>query len=396
MKWKIILIAFIILTNLFFSSCVGSKEINTIALAISIGIDKSDNEYSVTYQLLNPKAIAPQKSSNESPVFLYTERGRDLFEILRRVTTISPRQVYNSHLRMIVFSEEVAKEGIQKFMDFFLRDHEFRTDFYFAVAKGAPAKEILKRITPLEYVSGMEMYDSIQISKKEWTPTKAVEIIELVNKLISDGINPVLSGVELVEEENKSDSIDGLKKSVESKLKLSGLCAFKKDKLVGFLTENESEGYNYVTGHVKDAAGYVQLDEQNRITIEVIKAKSKMKAYMRKGKPAVNVVINLTVNIAAETGDFDVSTEKNTQKICELLEDDIGRLCKSSIKKVQQDLNTDIFGFGEVIHRNYPKLWKKIKNDWNDEFTKLPVSVTVHAKVNRLGETTKSFFSKEK
>lgn len=239
------------------------------------------------------------------------------------------------------------------------------------------------------------MYNSIQSSKKAWTSTKAVTIIELMSKLITDGVNPVLSSVELVEEGNKSDSIDGLKQSAVSKLKLSSLCAFKDDKLVGYLTEEESEGYNYITRIVKDTARYVQLDEKNRITM-VIKSKSKTNAYMVKGKPAINVTINLVVNIAAETGDFDVSTEKNAKKISNLLEEDISRLCNSSIKKAQEDLDTDIFGFGEVIHRHYPKVWKKIKNDWNNEFTNLPVNVTVHAKVNRLGETTKSFFMKEK
>lgn len=146
MKWKLILIIFIISTNLLLNGCVGSKEINTLALAISIGIDKIDDDYSVTYQVLNPKAIAPQKTSNESPVFLYTERGKDLFEILRRITTISPRKIYNSHIRMIVFSEDVAKEGINSFMDFFLRDYEYRTDFYFVVSKGISAHEILKKL----------------------------------------------------------------------------------------------------------------------------------------------------------------------------------------------------------------------------------------------------------
>ncbi len=396
MKWKNILITLIISTNLLLGGCIGSKEINTLAIAISVGIDKIDDEYSVTYQILNPKVIASQKPSSESPFFLYTERGKDLFEIIRRITTISPRKIYNSHIRTVVLSEEVAKEGIQSLLDFFLRDHEYRTDFYFVVSKGTTAYEILKIITPLEYVSGMEMYNSIQASKKSWTPTKAVKIIELVNKLISDGVNPVLSSVEIVKEENQSDSLDGLKESVVTKLKLSGLCAFKKDKLVGYLNENDSEGFNYITGHVKDTVGYVQLNDHDRITYEVIKAKSKTKAFLLKDKPAVNVKIDLIVNIAAETGDFDVSTEKNSEKISKLIEKEIVKLCKSSIKIAQEVLSTDIFGFGEAIHRDNPKLWKKIKNDWNNEFTKLPVNVKVHTKVNRLGETTKSFFSKEK
>ncbi len=394
MKCKKILLSFIISTSLILSGCLGSKEINTLAISISIGIDKVDDEYSVTYQILNPKAIASKKSANESPVFLYTERGKDLFQIIRRITTFSPRKIYNSHLRMVVLSEEIAKEGIEGLLDFFLRDHEFRTDFYFAVAKGATANEVLKCLTSLESVSGMEMYDSIKASEKAWAPTKAVKIMELTSKLVSDGVNPVLSAVEIVQEEDKSDSIDVLKQSVVNKLKFFGLCAFKKDKFVGYLTENDSKGFNYITGNVKNTVGHLELDEKNKITFEVIEAKSKMKAYMLKGKPAVNVSIKLTVNIAAEVGKYDVSTEKNSEKLNSLVEEKIKEHCEYSIKNTQENLQTDIFGFGEEIHRTYPKLWKKIKNNWNNEFVNLPVSVTVKSKVNGLGETTKSIFTK--
>ncbi len=395
-KCKKILLSFIISASLILSGCLGSKEINTLAISISIGIDKVDDEYFVTYQILNPKAIASKKSANESPVFLYTERGKDLFEIIRRITTISPRKIYNSHLRMVVLSEEIAKEGIEGLLDFFLRDHEFRTDFYFAVAKGATANEVLKCLTSLESVSGMEMYNSIKASEKAWAPTKAVKIMELTGKLVSDGVNPVLSAVEIVQEEDKSDSIDILKKSVTSKLKFFGLCAFKKDKFVGYLTENDSKGFNYITGNVKNTVGFVELDEKNKITFEVIEAKSKTKAYILKGKPAVNVSIKLTVNIAAEVGKkYDVSTEKNMEKLNSLIEEKIKKNCEHSIKNTQENLQTDIFGFGEDIHRAYPKLWKKIKKDWNNEFVNLPVSVTVKSKINGLGETTKSIFAKE-
>ncbi|EPR07710.1 Ger(x)C family spore germination protein [Ruminiclostridium papyrosolvens] len=356
MKCKKILLTFIISTNLILNGCLGSKEINTLALSISIGIDKVDDEYSVTYQILNPKAIASKKSSIESPVFLYTERGKDLFEVIRRITTISPRKIYNSHLRMVVLNEEIAKEGIEGLLDFFLRDHEFRTDFYFVVAKGTTANEVLKSITPLEYVSGMEMYNSIKAAEKAWAPTKTVKIIELASKLVSEGVNPVLSAVEIVEQEDKSDSIDILKRSVVSKLKLTGLCAFKKDKFLGYLTEDESKGFNYITGNVKNTVGYLQLDEKNRVTFEVIEAKSKTKAYMINGKPAVNVVIDLTLNIAAEVGKYDVSIEKNAEKLNSLVEEKIKKHCEASIKRTQEDLQTDIFGFGEVIHRAHPKL----------------------------------------
>ncbi len=393
MKWKCLLLAFIIFANLVLNGCMGSKELNKLALTVSIGIDKSEKGYSITYQILNPKAIASNRPVNEAPFFLYTESGEDLFEIIRRITTISPRRIYHPHLRMIVLSEEIAKEGIEGLLDFLFRDHEFRTDFYFAVARGATANEVLRSITPLEPVSGLQMYNSIQASEDAWAPTKSVKIVELVNSLVADGMSPVLSSVELVGQKDKPNSSDALKESDVGKIKISSLCAFKKDKLVGYLTEDESKGYNYVTGNVKNTIGFVRLDKKNKITFEVIDAKSKITAYMKNGQPAVNVEIKLIANIAAETGKFDVSTEANSEKISRLIADKNNKLCKSAIVRAKE-LGSDIFGFGEEVHRTYPKLWKKIKKDWNNEFIKVPVKITVQVRVNGLGENSKSIFSK--
>lgn len=394
LKLNKFLIIVIILTSMFLNGCTSSKEINTLGLTISIGIDKWEEGYLVTYQLLNPKAIASKKSSTDAPVYLYTETGKDLFETLRRITTTSPRKAYSSHLRMIVFGEEAAKDGLKGILDFLIRDHEFRTDYYFAVAKGTTANNILKVLTPLEQVSGLEMYYSIQSSEKAWAPTKSVKIIELVNNILSDGINPVLTGVEIIDENNQSDSVDALKHSNTAKLNLGNLCVFKDDKLAGWLTEDESKGYNYITGNVKNTIGYIEIDDQNKITFEVTNYKSKMKANIIDNKLTIIVDINIESNIAAETGDFDVTTEENIEKVNKMIGEKLSDICNSALVKSSEDLGSDIFGFGEVVHRTYPKLWAKIKNDWNSEFTKVPVKINVHSKIDALGESTKSIFSK--
>ncbi|PYG90340.1 spore germination protein KC [Ruminiclostridium sufflavum DSM 19573] len=395
MKLKKLLLLFIMISALFLNGCLGSREVNDIAINISIGIDKSEEGYLITNQILNPKAVASKSGASESPVIINTKTGTDLFETIRSAVTYSPRKLYNAHLRTIIFGEAFAKEGVQKVLDFFVRDHEFRTDYYFCVAKGTTANEILKTITPLESVSGLELFDSIEAAEKNYAPTKSVKILSLVNTLLSDGKNPVLAGVEIKKLQDKSTSIDALKETDPSKIKLAGLGIFKKDRLQGWLSDEESKGYNYITGNITDTVGYVNVDNTDNITFEVIKVKSKFKAFMSDDKPSINVEINVLYNIAAQTGTFDVSTEANSDKIRRLVEENLKELCISTIKKAQTEYKSDIFGFGEEIHRTYPKLWAKLKNDWNTSFIKLPVNVVINAKVNGLGENTKSIFSKE-
>lgn len=388
---KKLLLVLTILANMLLGGCL-SEEINDIGIAVSVGIDKSEDGYLVTYQVMNPKAISA-KAPNEAPIVLYTESGKDLFQIIRKITEQSPRKMYHSHMRTVIFGEEVAKEGIKDMLDFFVREHEYRTDFYFLVAKGTTAHNILKVITPLETVSQMEVYHAIEKSQKVWAPTKPIKIFELVNKIISDGDNPVMTGVEILDPNDKSDSNDNLKLSDGTKLRVTSLGVFKKDKLKGWLTEDESRAYNYIIGNVKSTAGYIEY-EQNHISFEVIKAETKRKVYMLNGKPAINVEISLTHDINASKADLDFTDEDVIKKVNDTAEEKLTMLCNNVVKRVKEDFGSDIFGFGEDIHRAYPKLWKDIKGDWNNEFTKLPVNFTVKIKLNNLGEGTKSIFSK--
>lgn len=397
MKLKRLLFILIILSTIFLTGCWSSHEVNTLAITVCIGIDKTENGYLVTEQVLNPRAIASKKVTTESPVVIYTAEGNDLAEIVRRFTTQSSRIFYNADLRMVVFGEDVAKDGIQNILDYFLRNYEYRTDFYFVIAKNSTANEVLGILTPIESVPGFSMYISLKMSEEKWAAMKSIRIIELVNSIIADGDNPVLTGIEISQDEISPKSTDILKQSGEyKKLKYTGLGAFNKDKLVGWLDEDESKGYNYITDNVKNTIEYADYDSKVKITYEILNAKSRTKVYFLENKPAIEVKIKTKCNIEIVEGEFDVSAEENKQVLNELLASKVKLLCEKALNKAQKELKTDIFGFGEAIHRKYPKTWEKLKDDWNDKFTDLPVNITVEAETNQLGQITKPLFMKEK
>lgn len=398
MNMKTRRVLFIILfTTIYMTGCWNSREINTLAISVCIGIDKDENGYKITQQIINPKAIASKRTANESPVVVYTESGPDLFELMRRTTTESPRKIYNSHLRMIVIGEELARDGIKNTLDFFARDHEFRTDFYFVVAKDTTAYEVLNTLTALDSIPGIEMFSSLKTSEKTWAPTKSIRILELVNSIIADGKNPVLTGIQITSGPNNSNNTDALRTtSGAKKLKYTNLGAFKQDKLVGWLDQNDSKGYNYITGNIKNTVGYVYIDGKAKITMEVVSSKTSTKTTVENGKPVINIKIDVIQTIAAVEGAFDVTKEENLNEINKSNEEKIKMLCEKAIYKAQNDYKTDIFGFGEVIHRQNPKLWKEIKGNWDDEFRDLKVNITVNARAKRLGQITQPFFIKEK
>ncbi len=397
MVYKRLLLLFLLVLyiNLTLTGCWNSREINTLAITICMGIDKTDRGYMVTQQIINPTVIAAKRATNEPPVVLYVEEGEDIFAISRKMTTQCPRKIYYSHLRMVIFGEELAKDGIAKMLDFFSRDHEFRTDFFFAVAKGTTANKILSNLTVVESIPGIEMYNSLETTEDAWALTKSVKIIELANSISEDGNNPVLSGIETTDKRNSANWTEALRQSyVSSKLMFTGLGAFRKDKLVGWLDENESKGFNYILGNIISTVEFIEYGESGKITFEIKAVKSKIRSCSIEGIPAINVNIHIDSNIAAAYGDLDLSKQENVEMFCKKLESKTALFCNMAVKKAQQDFKSDIFGFGEEIHRSCPKVWAKIKDNWNEEFENLPVSVSVNVKVGQLGQVTDSFYTK--
>jgi spore germination protein KC len=65
----------------------------------------------------------------------------------------------------------------------------------------------------------------------------------------------------------------------------------------------------------------------------------------------------------------------------------------TTINKVKQE-KSDVFGFGEIIHRKDPSYWRKVKENWNEQyFPELDVKVNVKVFIRRTELRNKPFLS---
>ena len=394
-KWKrifAILLSVVMCFNL--CGCWNSRELNTLAFVTSMGFDKTDKGILMTVQVFNPRAIASQKTVNETSVIVYTQEGKDIMEMIRRMITQSPRKLNVTHLQTVIFGEDFAKDGISMVLDVFTREHQFRADMYFAVAHGTTANNILKTQTKLETNPSNKLFSSLKSSDEIWAGNKAIKLIELVNVIIADGNNAAITGVELANPPQDKDNMNELQRMEEDPVQIKNLAVFNKDKFVGWINEDECKGYNYLTGNISDTVGIVESKEVGKITMEVTHTDAKRSAAFVKGKPSVNVEIHVDANIENVVGAYDITKEKNLNKIEKLAAEKVEGQCLGSLMRTKE-YGCDIYGFGELIHRTYPQYWKTVKNNWNKEFRNLPVSVKVDYKILATGPQGNPFFEKE-
>jgi spore germination protein KC len=370
------------------SGCWSKQELNELAVATALGIDETKDGYLISVQILNPGEIASKVPSQRTPIFVYSVKAKTIFEGIRKLTTLAPRKIYMAHLRILIFGEKMARKGIEKPLDFLARDPNVRTDFFIAIARGATAKSVLQILTPMEKIPANRLFTSLEMSQKNWAPTKGVDLDELVNSLASKGKNPVLTGIEIKGDPDLGGSDKNVRNVVpHSALQLNGLGVFKNDKLVGWLSETESKAYNYITGNVSDTVGSFPCDgdANERVTVEITKSKVKTEGRLQNGKPSILLKLNLEENIGEVQCSMDVSNTEMISKIEKNGEEYLKNNVSAAIKTVQRKYQSDIFGFGEAIHRQYPKKWAKWEQNWEQQFTDMDVKVQTNVKIHRIG-----------
>lgn len=279
-------------------------------------------------------------------------------------------------------------------LDLLSRDHEFRTDFYIIVAKDTTAEQVLKILSiPLERIPASKMFRSLETSEKAWAATSGVKLDDLLASIISGGKQPILTGIEIIGDSKTGETNQNLQNSAPpAVLKFNGIAAFKKDKLIGWLDEDESKGTNYILNLVKSTIVNIPCSDEGFIGIDLIRSKTKVTGSVKNETPENTVYIEGEANIAdVECTDVDLTNVNTIYELEMKAEEDVKNKIEAALKKSQEDLNTDIFGFGEAIHRANPEYWNKNKSNWESEFANLLVEVKVDIKIRRTGTVGNSF-----
>jgi len=387
---------FIILLMLspILSGCWNRRELNDLAIVAAIGIDKAKDKYLVTVQVVDPGEVASRRgSTGQSPVSTYHAVGGTVFEAIRKMTTSTPRKLYFSHLRIFVIGEELARHGMGEVLDLLSRDQEGRTDFYITVAKDTTAQAVLNVLTPLEKIPASKLYASLEVSAKSWAPTVAVQLDELITNIVDPGIQATLTGVTIrgdLEAGNKKKNLES--PDVPTRIQYKGIAIFRGDKLVGWMNEEESKGYSNITDQLHSTVIETACPNGGRLAVEVIRSKSSIKAKIRDGKPEAEVIMHTEANVA----DVECKIKLTKSSTLYELENAAGaamqKHAEHAVVKAQR-LKCDVFGFGDAIHRAAPGYWKHNKDNWDEQFSKMPIRFKVNVKIRRIGTIGESIMN---
>ncbi|EIJ82180.1 spore germination protein KC [Bacillus methanolicus PB1] len=402
MNHKRIFLFLILTITLLLSGCWSKKELTDLAFISALGIDiNEEGRYIGTFQIINPGNVAGGLQggggSDQSPPFnVFSATGDNIFEVRRSASSKVSRRLYFAHTNLVVISDELAKkQGITTIFDALDRDPEFRSTATVVIARDIKAADIVKTLTPIDKIPANKVIKTLKFTEKRYGEHMKVNIQEVMKSLVTPGKEPVITGFQLDGSASYAKKLENIQETApKASPEASGLAIFKEGKLIDWFQGETARGVIWGLDKIKATDININWEgKKEAIAYQVIRQKTKVSANMKNEKPKISIHVRAEGDIGEVTVPIDLSNPRVLSNIEKALEKEIKKEIHDAIQRAQKN-KSDIFGFGEALHRSDPEAWKKMKHDWSDvHFPELEVSVTVDAFIRRTGLRNKPHLS---
>lgn len=361
------------------TGCWNRRELDTLAIVMGIALDKPKDpgKVQLTAQIVKPAELKTTRGgAGTGHAFLNIKNtGETVFGTIRGLSRKFNQRLYFQHNQILIFSQDIAKEGMEKYIDYFLRVHETRLTVYVLVAKDK-ASEILEVQPQMKRIPAMDITDKIE-TQAFTSESAQVKLEQFLTRLMSKTTAPIAPLIEVSGEGNEKTAL------------VSGTAVFKKDKLAGQLDASETRGLLWVIGEVKSGIiDVVAPDGDGKVSIEILRASSKITPEIEDGKIHIKVIIKEEGNLGSQSSRENFLLPSAVKALNKKNAAAIQSEVQAALKKARK-LKTDIFGFGDLVHQRYSKQWQEYETRWDEVFPNIEVIVSVETELRRMGRITR-------
>ena len=403
MSKKLLLILECILILALLSGCWSRKEPKNMSMVNSMLYDITDSgEIRLVAEIMHPAAQAGSQDpgSQQPSALTFVCEGKTIAEALRNVNKSIDKELFGGMNEARLFSEKLCLKGLNPLLDFFTRDHLIDETPLMVVVQGDEPDQIYTCITGLSNMVGNYLSNLSDMQQKVTCEGVFVTCLQFLKDSSQEGKQPVMGLVKIIDSSTKPMAMsqtgsDNTQNTQKLYMSYEGLAAFKDDKLVGYMNGIETRDYNIITNNLHTTS--ISLPHGNDFVVAIIKkTKSKATVNYQDEQAKIEVNIKAVLSLIQECGTVDISKREGIEKVEQLFNAYLESEVTKTIEKAQHEFKSDIFGFGSFLHAQQPKEWKKIKDKWDDAFSKAQISVTVESSVIMEGEVKIPFTMEKK
>ncbi len=375
---KLFIIILVIIFVTSFSASYNSLNIDNLAFVIALGIDKSEtNELEVTFQF---SAVDPSSEGTLStkPVF-NTVQCSSITNGINMMNAYLDRKVNLSHCKLIVFSEELAKDGIADEIYSLINETQVRPSSNIVVSKCNSKYYIENSIPALE--SLVTKYYQIFPNTSEYTGyTCNATIGDFFNNISSNYSDPyaILGGINDSDTSSSSGTTnDSTIKSNETpitgtrKTQNIGLAVFDNDKLVGELNAIETACFLNIEKKIDTFLISIPNPEilDNKIDIYLTpNTTHNIDVSIVNGAPYIKIKLKFSGKIYSMTRDAQYLDNKILDKISSSCNTYLESQFSNYLYKTSNVFKSDINQFGSYALSEFTTTSEFENYDWQNNY----------------------------
>jgi spore germination protein KC len=407
---KIIAIALIcIISSSTLCGCFDSNEVTEYAFAYSIGLEKGvKDKLRLTVQLSSSNAQL-KSGSDDSGVSSKQKGNIILISVdcpvfligVNMINSFISRELTFNHTMYMVFSEELAKEGIEPYINGIIRKREVRRDMYCLVTKGS-ALDFLESNSPALTPSLSKMEEGLLFQSRNtgfFPITTYRNVIDEIKSPVEQTVLPLgapNSGKNFYNTKDISNVhfrsggayyAGELPRKGGIDIELFGAAVFDGGKMVGELTGDETRALLLIRNEFERGFFFFEdpLEENRFVILEVMSQRApKIKVNIKGDKPVVNLKLFLEANIASIQSTIDYDSKDLKPMLESTAKSSIEKQVKNTIEKCIM-LKSDALRFGTYVAKEFPTIQELEAYNWLKHFKDCEVHTEIEFIIRRNG-----------
>ncbi|SEM81734.1 Ger(x)C family spore germination protein [Lihuaxuella thermophila] len=377
---------------LVLTGCWDLREIEELRFVVGHALDRADetpgdewaaegagykkrNRILFTHQQALPRFMAAGAqdggSKQQKPYKNTVLTGDNIYQMVPEISLQDRGGAFGQHLKIVVIGESLARNvNLQQLLDIYFRAPMVRGSVLVFIARGR-AGETLETREPGEVPS----FHLVDIADNQRETTRLLPQVTMSK----------LSATLAAESSFLLQSVA----AKDGKVKLIGAAVIKgkTKKLIGFLSEEELEGLNWLTGQGSGGAVKAVYEEERKPVLYLI---DEMKSHIQPRVEGNRISFDVRVEFEGRLiEDWSVPgnafESKHLEKVEKAIHDEVRRQVGRSLHKIHQEYRADVAGFGNQLRIRYPEVWEKVKKDWDNEFSRARVNYTVKVQIRDFG-----------
>lgn len=394
MKSKLLLLLLMLIAwATLLTGCWDSREVEELGIISGMAIDLTENgQVRVVFQFVNTAALS-KGSGGRGLEFEKAYRNvaidaDNLYDAIRQLPLETTIRRFFSHTEILVVSEEFAQSrGMAELIDYFLRDPQIRPNTWIVITS-SDVVELMDIGGRINTVPTHRLADLLKSHNQvsSYAPLRLGEFNKIMQSQTSQpftasvGIapNPALPA------ENGHGINDGMVPEPSKSMVVTGTAVFHKDKMAGWLDQQQSRGLLWLRGEVRHRQIKFPIPgrEDKTMSVEILDAQSKLEPRLEDGQIIMEVKIKVSSALEQMTAYYPMDESDSLKELEEAQSQAVAAEIQSVLDQAQKQYQLDVFGFGEAVHRSHPKEWQQIKDNWSDIFpgvqVKLEIDSTIH------------------